>query len=84
MEEMKNMLTADEMKNVSGGTLLEFHAYCKYLEKKYNTKVFNEYIEKSTYDEKHYLYLLQEHKNGEPLPECPNPDFNLKEWIKRV
>ena len=81
MSEMKNRLSNEEMGKTSGGTMNEFLAYCDYLAAKYKTKDYDVYYKKCTSDERYYMYQIQYHKKGEPLPECPNPDFNLKDWM---
>lgn len=81
MSELKKRLSTEAMEKTTGGTMPEWYAYCDYLAAKYKTKDYDVYYNKCTWEERHYMYLIQNHKKGEPMPECPNPDFVLKDWM---
>ena len=77
-------LTQEEMDAFSGGGSDEMWAYCSYLMEKYKSPRPIIVAAQSTKEERQYYRALENYKPGKPLPSCPDPNFNLDEWLQKT
>ena len=86
MEKMQQILelTQEEMDALSGGSSAEMWAYCSYLMEKYNSPRPIIVAAQSTKEERQYARALENYKPGKALPSCPDPNFNLDEWLQKT
>lgn len=80
MNNLFNELSPDLLEKVNGGTdeeFMKFLNYCRLEKYKGYDRPISDVM---TEEDQKYLILLKYHKSGQPLPECPDPNFRLEEW----
>ena len=84
MDRRMRKLTPEDLAGVSGGTTKELAAFTLYTQAKYGTTNYYKLFEYYTPEEMTYGNALFFHVPGDPYPPCPDPGFNLEEWLEKV
>lgn len=82
MASKRRELNLEELEKTCGGTLNEYRAYLLFLMNKYGAKSLSDLVKHLSDEELKYTNTIGLHVAGTPLPDCPNPDFKLDEWMK--
>lgn len=74
-------LNLEDFEKVTGGDYQELQAYKAYLYNKFGTTNTAAIASRLTHAQKVFLIQLMSHDPSKPLPNCPDPDFHIEDWM---